>query len=269
VSVIHAQAVASAEALVETFTPQVDKKALAKCELEKSLIKLFVMLAIDCAAAVGSMILSSLLPAIAEAVQAAEGTVNTAVNTALKEGEAVAQTAEKEVQPAVQELSHIGGTVTRATLQKDKKRVIETFKKNLKDQYPTTLLTIANYMTDAGINGGEDGHNYHKIDHQSDTNDDPDLAEAERLSLVMTTANGKCGNDYGVVEDDNKQHTANLKEYINKYSTKIRGSMSVAFNSGFIYNETTFANSSLPAFESLASLDQLEDFSASYKELEK
>lgn len=96
---------------------------------------------------------------------------------------------------------------------------------------------------------------------------DPSLGEYPELNLMLTRAEGVCGNTFGVVVDDNIDHASKLSNYIVQYTSAVRGRLDRGFRSLIFYNGTTAAYSSFSAFNKLASTPQSDTFDQSVEEI--
>jgi hypothetical protein len=79
-----------------------------------------------------------------------------------------------------------------------------------------------------------------------------------------------CGNDYGVIVDNNKQHESAVRDYINQFTSHLRGALDKHFKS-FFYFPTDAAKSlgSVGAFAAHAALSSADFVHADIQKLEK
>lgn len=89
---------------------------------------------------------------------------------------------------------------------------------------------------------------------------DPSLGELPEPNLLMTRAEGTCGNNFAVVVDDNIQHVSQLTNYIIKYTSAVRERLDREFKMLIFYNGTNASHSSLSAFQNLATKPQFDTF---------
>lgn len=96
---------------------------------------------------------------------------------------------------------------------------------------------------------------------------DPTLGEYPELNLMLTRAEGVCGNTFGVVVDDNIDHESKLTNYIVKYTSAVRERLDREFRTLMFYNGTTAAHNSFSAFHKLASKSQFNIFDQSVEQI--
>lgn len=96
---------------------------------------------------------------------------------------------------------------------------------------------------------------------------DPSLGEYPELNLRLTRADNHCGNEFGVVVDDNIDHESELKDYIVRYSTVVREHLDREFRTLIFYNGTNAVHSSFRSFQQVASKPQSDTFSQSLEQI--
>lgn len=115
--------------------------------------------------------------------------------------------------------------------------------------------------------------------HASDSSQDQTQWEAygyrnssARLDLFMRTAKGMCGNNFGVVMDDNIAHESKLKAFIVDYVTDLRGVLDANFRQQFRVlepqAEIVYMGPHLAKFMAVGKMSRDEIFNQDLKQME-
>jgi len=224
--VVRGEISSEAPKLVKTFTPQINNMDKSKCELTKDMIEMGVQLGLSFASCVGSSAISG---ALARSVKMAE------------------LFQKLEASTIIEDLTEEG--IRRAG---DK-----VFNAAFMDSMKGNMPFFGSSVVSAGEQAGKATQKY--LDSFPD--DNPHQALARRLNLVQTMATGMCGNNFGVVVDDNEVHIGKVVDFLLEYTDDVLTDMQTYFQAMFKYNKTegtTFANSTLDAFKYLTLLPQTE-----------